>query len=146
MHWMIEPLRRYADFSGRSPRIEFWMFFLFQTLVVLAFLALYVPILMWNPIGAGGKPQDAQAAAAVIPIILWFLFILAMLVPNAAVIVRRFHDQDMPGVVGGLLYGSMWLINLTGLVILVFMCIDGKPHSNRYGPDPKGRGVGDVFA
>ncbi|MFN4020018.1 MAG: DUF805 domain-containing protein, partial [Erythrobacter sp.] len=26
MHWMILPLKRYADFSGRSRRKEFWMF------------------------------------------------------------------------------------------------------------------------
>ncbi len=142
---MIEPLRRYADFSGRSPRIEFWMFFLFQTLVVLAIFALYIPLVMWVPFGRQADVSDAQAVAAVIPFILWGLFVLAMLVPNAAVIVRRFHDQDIPGVVGGLLYGSMWIINLTGLVILVFMCIDGKPHTNQYGPDPKGRGLGDVF-
>ncbi|WP_367947288.1 DUF805 domain-containing protein [Sphingopyxis sp. BSNA05] len=35
---MLLPLRRYADFSGRSRRREFWMFFLFQFLIHIAFL------------------------------------------------------------------------------------------------------------
>ncbi len=142
---MIEPLRRYADFSGRSPRIEFWMFFLFQTLVVLAIFALYGPLLWWMPGASVDAPDSRQVLAVLAPIILWVIFVLAMLVPNAAVIVRRFHDQDMPGVIGGLLYVGMWLFTMIGPVILVFMCIDGKPHANQYGPDPKGRGVGDVF-
>ena len=29
MEWMLMPLRRYADFSGRSRRKEYWMFTLF---------------------------------------------------------------------------------------------------------------------
>jgi uncharacterized membrane protein YhaH (DUF805 family) len=26
MEWMILPYKRYADFSGRSRRLEYWMF------------------------------------------------------------------------------------------------------------------------
>ena len=34
-----------------------------------------------------------------------------------------------------------------GLVLLVFLFLDGTPGSNRFGLDPKGRaGAGDVFA
>ncbi len=36
MYWMILPLKRYADFSGRSRRKEYWMFFLGYTLVLIA--------------------------------------------------------------------------------------------------------------
>ena len=28
MHWMLFPLRRYAEFSGRSRRREYWSFVL----------------------------------------------------------------------------------------------------------------------
>ena len=34
MEWMLLPLKRYADFSGRSRRMEYWMFTLFNLLVV----------------------------------------------------------------------------------------------------------------
>ncbi|HXD04198.1 MAG TPA: DUF805 domain-containing protein, partial [Novosphingobium sp.] len=36
MEWMLMPLRRYAEFSGRSRRKEFWMFVLFMMLVYAA--------------------------------------------------------------------------------------------------------------
>ena len=41
MGWMFMPLRRYADFSGRSRRMEFWMWQVFQILlyVILVLLA-----------------------------------------------------------------------------------------------------------
>lgn len=137
---MIEPLRRYADFSGRSRRREFWLFFLFQTLVVCALFALYIPLALWFP---GMGPEDG--ILFLIPLFLWGLFVLAMLVPNAALVARRFHDQGISGVVGVLLYVGMYFITPLGLVILIFMCIDGKPMDNEYGPDPKGRGVGEIF-
>lgn len=33
MEWMLMPYRRYADFSGRSRRKEYWMFILFTAIV-----------------------------------------------------------------------------------------------------------------
>lgn len=35
MGWMLLPFRRYAEFSGRSRRVEYWMFALLNVLVVL---------------------------------------------------------------------------------------------------------------
>jgi len=35
MHWMLMPLRRYAEFAGRSRRKEYWMFFLLNGLIGL---------------------------------------------------------------------------------------------------------------
>ena len=40
MEWMLMPLKRYAEFSGRSRRKEYWMFVLFQFLIYVAFLVL----------------------------------------------------------------------------------------------------------
>ena len=114
------------------------MFFLFQTLVVIGIFSSFSVF--------AGMDVDGESGLVVVPFLVWLLFVLAMLVPNAAVIVRRFHDQDMSGAVGGVLYGGMWLFNPLGLILLIFMCIDGKPHNNQYGPDPKGRGVNDIFA
>ncbi len=33
MEWMLMPLKRYADFSGRSRRKEYWMFLLFEIIL-----------------------------------------------------------------------------------------------------------------
>eukprot|EP01035_Chromulina_nebulosa_P006344 gene6343-biopygen5391 len=40
MGWMIMPLRRYADFGGRSQTIEFWMWMLFLLLVTIVMVVL----------------------------------------------------------------------------------------------------------
>ena len=36
MEWMLLPLKRYAEFSGRSRRMEYWMFVVLQFLVNMA--------------------------------------------------------------------------------------------------------------
>ena len=69
---------------------------------------------------------------------LWALFTF---IPNLAVAVRRLHDQDKSG----------WMILLAliplvgGIIVLVFMLLDGTRGPNQYGPDPKGPAHGDTF-
>lgn len=156
MEWMVMPLRRYADFSGRSTRQEFWMFFLFQTLFFFAFLVVAVMV-----IGVAGIASTADAASAGLtaPITVialggfWLLYTLAMIVPNAAVIVRRCHDQGMSGWIGGILFALAFLMNIAGMIflnifglaLLVIMALPGNVGPNRYGADPKGD-MGDIFA
>ncbi|NRD89839.1 hypothetical protein C8024_10795 [Sphingopyxis sp. BSNA05] len=78
---------------------------------------------------------------------IWGLFWLAMLIPNAALVTRRFHDQGVPGFVGILLYIGTVIFTLPGLAILIFMCFGGKKGDNKYGRDPKmTENVGDVFS
>lgn len=129
MEWMLMPLRRYADFSGRSRRKEYWMFFLFimlATIVVFALAALL----------GGGMDAMAEGGGmfAGTGLILFGLLWLAIIVPSIAVQVRRFHDQDKSG----------WFVLLNfipyigGLIVLVFMCLEGTRGPNKFGPDPKG--------
>ena len=44
MEWMFMPLKRYADFSGRSRRMEFWMWQLFQIIVYVVFIILMMAL------------------------------------------------------------------------------------------------------
>ncbi|WP_164263979.1 DUF805 domain-containing protein, partial [Stenotrophomonas maltophilia] len=61
------------------------------------------------------------------------IYSLATIIPNIAVTVRRFHDQDRSG----------WMILLSfipfvgGLILFIFMCLDGTRGENRFGLDPK---------
>jgi uncharacterized membrane protein YhaH (DUF805 family) len=125
MEWMLLPLKRYADFSGRSRRKEYWMFTL---MFVLAIVALSV---VTGILGAFNGPEPTKLF--VVPV---GLLILALFVPTLAVQVRRFHDQDKSG----------WLVLLGlipyigGIIVLVFMCIGGTRSTNRFGPDPKDPG------
>lgn len=113
--WMLLPLKRYADFDGRSSRKEFWMFLLFTNLVAAALFIF----------GAITSPDLGLGLLA--------LGFLGALIPLIAVQVRRFHDQGKSG-----WFALLNLIPYIGiLVILIFMLTEGEVGDNQFGPDPK---------
>lgn len=132
MEWMLMPFKRYADFNGRSQRMEYWMFTLFITLIAFA-LALVAGLL-------GGFNSGDGSGLGMIFIIPLVLLLLVTIVPSIAVTVRRFHDQDK----SGWFYLFSFIPYIGGIIVFVFMCMDGTPGPNRFGPDPKG-GHSDVF-
>jgi uncharacterized membrane protein YhaH (DUF805 family) len=140
MDWMLMPLRRYADFSGRSRRKEYWMFALFILIVYAVLGTLFVMGANFASIGSGGDPEISVIGW--IAISLFGLVALGIFIPSLAVVVRRLHDQDKSG----------WFILIQfipyigGIIMLIFMCIEGTKGENRYGPDPKGENIADVFA
>lgn len=75
--------------------------------------------------------------------LLFGLLTLGLLIPSLAVQVRRFHDQDKSG--------WFWLLNFVpyvgGIIVLVFMCLEGTKGPNRFGPDPKEvENLSDIFS
>ena len=135
MEWMIMPLKRYAEFSGRSRRKEYWMFVLLQMLILIpvAFLA----ILMGGPVKDPANPFGSTAMLIVLGV-----YFLVFFIPGLAVQVRRFHDQDKSG--WFILLGFIPYVG--SLILLVFMCLEGTRGPNRFGPDPKDPYAEDVFA
>ncbi len=129
LQWMILPYRRYAEFSGRSQRGEYWSFILLYVIVYGAFYAAF------------GHPQTVVTTFGTtvtwgltgIPAFVTGVFGLASFIPWLAVSVRRLHDQDRSG----------WMLLLAllpvlgGFALLVLFCLDGTQGPNRYGPDPK---------
>jgi uncharacterized membrane protein YhaH (DUF805 family) len=115
MNWYLEVLKnKYAEFNGRARRTEFWMYALINFLIILVLQLLMIKIPVLG--------------------LLVLLYSLAVLVPGLAVGVRRLHDTNRSG---------WWLlISLVpfvgGIVLLVFMCLDGTPGDNQFGPNPKG--------
>jgi uncharacterized membrane protein YhaH (DUF805 family) len=73
---------------------------------------------------------------------LGILFALATFIPNLAVTIRRFHDQDK----SGFFYFLAFIPFVGGIILLVFMCLEGTRGPNRFGPDPKGADVSRTFA
>lgn len=124
MEWMLMPLKRYADFSGRSRRKEYWMFTLMNFIVAIV---LYGMIIAGLDFTTGDLSAVGMLGAG-----LLVIYALAILVPSLAVQVRRFHDQDKSG--WFVLLGFIPAVG--GLIVLVFMCLPGTPGSNQYGPDP----------
>jgi uncharacterized membrane protein YhaH (DUF805 family) len=121
MEWMTLPLKRYADFSGRSRRKEYWMF------VLGYFLTLIVATILDGILGLSGMIGPYGIFASIV--------ILAVIVPSIAVGVRRMHDTDHSG---------WWL--LVPIVNLIFSLTEGTSGPNRFGEDPKGAGAPDVFS
>ena len=113
MNWYLEVLKKYAVFNGRARRKEYWMFVLFSTIISLG-LGL-VEFLVGSPGIIGG------------------LYGLAVIIPAAAVAVRRLHDTDRSG--WWLLIAFVPLIG--AVVFFVFMVLDSKPGQNQYGENPK---------
>ena len=146
--------RKYADFSGRAQRSEFWWFFLF-IFVLLVILSFPVP-------GA--------------ILVLGVLLLLGVLLPSIAVTVRRVHDTGRSawwviiillievlsamalgalifwlaiesdssgndgyyGLLAFLIIVGIWAL-VSGVVVialLILCALPGTTGTNRYGPDP----------
>jgi len=119
MNWYLQALKKYADFSGRARRKEYWFFVLFNILisVVLTVCDVFV---------------GTYSAAASVGI-LSGIYTLAVLIPGIAVTVRRLHDTGRSG-----WWILIVLVPIVGwIVLLVFMLINSQPGQNAYGPSPK---------
>jgi uncharacterized membrane protein YhaH (DUF805 family) len=131
MHWMILPYRRYADFSGRSRRLEYWLFTLFYILVIVGIFVVGGVLGAFDRGGIEGEVEPGNGVAVMLGVLA--VFVLGSFIPGLAVQVRRFHDQDKSG----------WLVLLGfipyigGIIVLVFMLLEGTRGENSYGPDPK---------
>ncbi|MEM1359681.1 MAG: DUF805 domain-containing protein [Bacteroidota bacterium] len=122
MEYFKLALSKYAQFTGRSRRSEFWYF----TLVNM--------ILSYGLQGLGfatGSSIFGTVAG---------LVGLALLIPGLAVAVRRLHDVGRSG--------WWYLIALTGIgifVLIYWFAQDSEAGANKWGPNPKtGATAGDV--
>ena len=112
MHWYVDVLKKYAVFSGRARRQEYWMFFLFNLIVSI------VLSIVDRAIGSN---------------VISLLYTLAVLLPGLGVAVRRLHDTGRSG-----WWILIALIPLVGTIILiVFLASEGKAEENQYGTNPK---------
>ncbi len=124
MNYYLEVFKKYAVFSGRARRAEYWYFCLFNLLAVIALVFIDAFI--------GGAMRGSSSTEAPVGL-LTVIYYLAMIIPMIAVTVRRLHDVGKSGwwifislvpVVGGI-----WLFVLT--------VMDSTPGDNQYGPNPK---------
>ena len=132
---------RYADFSGRSSRAEYWWVQLF---LIIASIILIIPAWgLFAALGSGSEPSGA-ALLGLIPIGIFFL---AIIIPNIALFIRRLHDINQTGwIYLGLVIASFIPIIsiIASIAQIVIACIPGTQGENKYGADPYGHGM-DVF-
>lgn len=102
---------KYATFSGRARRSEYWNFALFCMLVSMALGMIF--------------PDQTLPSS---------LFSLITFVPNLAVSWRRMHDIGKHGA-----WSFICVIPLVGTIIfLIWTCRNSESGSNEYGENPKG--------
>ena len=114
MEWYLRVMKEnYSNFSGRARRKEYWMFALFQSIILIA-----------------GMVLDGLFGTAGL---IYIIVALAHLIPGIAVSVRRLHDVGKSG----------WFLLLPFIPIIgaiwyfVLACTDGDSGENAYGGSPK---------
>jgi len=114
--YYIGIFRKYAVFSGRARRKEYWMFYLFNFLVsfILGFIDGFYH-------GYSGTSMQGIG-------VLNLIYSLIAFLPSVGVSIRRMHDVNKSG----------WFI-LVPIYNLILLLTDGTRGDNRFGSDPKGR-------
>lgn len=117
MHKMMVPLTRYAQFTGRTSRSEFWWFQLFIMIIS-------IPLYLLSFYAGYSGSQGPALVVTGLGVVMWLAFVL----PSIAATIRRLHDTDRSG--WWLLLG---FVPFVSLVLLVFLLLPGTPGGNRFG-------------
>ncbi|GAB3873538.1 DUF805 domain-containing protein [Terrabacter terrigena] len=116
-------LSKYATFSGRARRSEYWFWF----------LGLFIVGVVANMLDRAMGTQPGQVGIVAI------VLLVATFVPNLAVIVRRLHDTSRSG-----WWILISLIPIVGAIILIVFLAQDSHGDNTHGPSPKAVGAGEV--
>lgn len=124
---------KYADFSTRARRSEYWYYLLANVVYsIIAYIALMIVAFVLGFILGLVK---LGVVAGIIVVLLYILLNIPLLIPSLAVTVRRLHDTGKSG-----WFILISLIPLVGsIILLVFLIQEGTPgsNSNQYGSNPK---------
>ncbi|MEU7006503.1 DUF805 domain-containing protein [Streptomyces sp. NPDC046332] len=113
MNWYLDVLKKYAVFTGRARRQEYWMYMLFNVIAYIVVLIVDV-VLTTAPLLTG-------------------IYALGVFLPTLAVTIRRLHDTGRSGWM--ILLGLIPLVG--GIILIVFYATEGNQTDNAYGPNPK---------
>lgn len=111
MEYFTNALKKYADFSGRATRQEYWMYILF-------YIVFYIVLAM-----VGGVLGLS---------ILTTVFSLGLLVPTISLAARRLHDTGRTG-----WWQLLSLVPIVGSIVLIVFLVQDSHDDNSYGPNPK---------
>tara|TARA_B100002051_G_C16385096_1_gene462406 strand:- start:152 stop:523 length:372 start_codon:yes stop_codon:yes gene_type:complete len=108
---------KFAVFSGRASRSEFWFFVLFGFLGGIIAIIIDVMIL--------GYPYEENG-----PINL--IFSVAIIIPSIAVAARRLHDINKTG-----WWQLLWITIIGGILLIIWHATEGENKKNKFGPPIK---------
>ena len=108
---------KYADFSGRALRSEFWWFVVFSLLGGIITVIIDVMIL--------GYSIESYGPVNII-------FSVVLILPGIAVTARRLHDINKSG------WWQLIELTIIGiLLIIIWNATEGEKKKNKYGPPIK---------
>ena len=108
---------KFAVFSGRASRSEFWFFVLFGCLGGIITVIIDVMIL--------GYPYEENG-----PINL--IFSVALIIPSISVAARRLHDINKSG-----WWQLLWITIIGGILLIIWHATEGENKKNKFGPPIK---------
>lgn len=125
--------KKYAQFSGRSRRSEYWYAMFMNTIIIFVF-----ELIMLVPITKGIINNNLSTGETIFTMAGWlifFLYYLAILIPSLSMTVRRLHDIGK---------SAWWLLigfipYIGSIILFIFSVLDSQPGANKYGPNPKGK-------
>lgn len=120
MNWWLTAMKKYADFSGRARRTEYWMF----TLITFMFFLLatfFDLLIVFN--------NDDYGMLGIFST----LYGVVIMLPSLSITVRRLHDIGKSG---------LWiLINVIpyigAIIFFILLVTDSQSGDNEYGANPK---------
>ncbi|HLP23038.1 MAG TPA: DUF805 domain-containing protein [Microbacteriaceae bacterium] len=130
-------LGKYADFSTRASRREFWFFAIFATVIQVVLSTILLVLTVWaftaSALDGRGTPPTITNPTGFIVFVVYAtvfgLWSLYLIMPVLSVHVRRFHDAGYTG----------WLLLLVAIpsvgsiVVFVFMALPSAA-DNQWGP------------
>ncbi len=126
--------KKFFIIRGRARRSEFWFFFLFNFLVCLVLLGVAFSTLISSLMDDQSNFSSSVGTFSILGI-----YLLAILIPNITVSVRRLHDLNKSGFwylivfLLGLIPFIGWIFSI---VMLIYFAFPGTQGKNRF-DDPK---------
>ena len=105
--------KKYADFSGRASRSEFWFFYLF--ILIGSILTIIADVNMFSHSFDTWGPVNS-------------IYQLLVILPSLAVSARRLHDTNKSG-----WYILFSIIPIFGLIVIFWWSSLGSNKKNRFG-------------
>jgi len=153
MHWYLTPFKQYAAFSGRASRKAYWMFFLISSLISFALRSIDVMFRLYDKGSGVGLLSGVYSLVVVLPFIAltvrrlhdvnrsgWWLLapIACYTVAMAAVLnMTLVLVEQVTAMMSGMIAAAFAVgFMITGIVVLVFLCLAGSPGMNRFGLNP----------
>jgi len=118
MNWYLGVLKKYAVFSGRAQRAEYWYFVLFSIIVSI------ILVILDGMIGTINEQSGYGLLSGI--------YSLAVIIPSVAVATRRLHDIGKSG-----WWQLIALIPILGVIVLIVWFATDSKEENQYGKNPK---------